>query len=86
MLLAPGGKEFWATSNGEGRIFVFDAASRKQIDVIDMPLFGDPHGLVWVRYDEAGNPAVIRDQGGFHNGENPYTTSSEPAATAQAGH
>ena len=53
VLLAPGGKEFWATANGEGRIFVFDAESREQIDVIDMPLFGDPHGLAWVRYDAA---------------------------------
>jgi DNA-binding beta-propeller fold protein YncE len=71
VLLAPNGKEMWATSNGEGRIFVFDTATRKQTKVIDMPQFGDAHGLVWVHYDEDGTARVIRDQGGFHHGVNP---------------
>ena len=71
VLLAPNGKEFWLTSNGEGRIYVFDAESRKRTHMIDMPKFGDPHGLVWVHYDEQGNSKVVRDQGGFHNGINP---------------
>ncbi len=71
VLLSPNGKEMWATSNGEGRIFVYDAETRKQIKIIDMPQFGDAHGLVWVHYDEDGNARVIRDQGGFHNGINP---------------
>lgn len=71
VLLAPNGKEMWATSNGEGRIYVFDTATHEQIKVIDMPQFGDPHGLVWVHYDERGRPRVVRDQGGFHNGVNP---------------
>jgi len=71
VLLAPNGKEMWATSNGEGRIYVFDAATHEQIKVIDMPQFGDPHGLVWVHYDDQGQPRVVRDQGGFHNGVNP---------------
>jgi len=71
VLLAPNGKEMWVTSNGEGRIYVFDAATREQIKVIDMPGFGDPHGLVWVKYDDDGNALVVRDQGGFHNGVNP---------------
>jgi DNA-binding beta-propeller fold protein YncE/mono/diheme cytochrome c family protein len=71
VLLAPNGKEMWATSNGEGRIYVFDASTHEQIAVIDMPQFGDPHGLVWVHYDDAGRARVVRDQGGFHNGVNP---------------
>jgi len=71
VLLSPNGREMWATSNGEGRVFVFDQATREQIKVIDMPQFGDPHGTVWVHYDEDGNSRVIRDQGGFHNGINP---------------
>jgi len=71
VLLAPNGKEMWVTSNGEGRIYVFDAATREQIKVIDMPGRGDPHGLVWVKYDDDGNARVVRDQGGFHNGVNP---------------
>jgi len=71
LLLAPNGREFWATSNGEGRIYVFDAVAREQTHVIDMPQYGDPHGLVWVHYDEDGVSKVVRDQGGFHNGVDP---------------
>ncbi|MDT8399126.1 MAG: hypothetical protein RQ899_10975 [Pseudomonadales bacterium] len=71
LLLAPNGKEFWATSNGEGRIYVFDEATHEQSHVIDMPGFGDPHGLVWVHYDDRGQSRVVRDQGGFHNGIDP---------------
>ena len=61
----------WATSKGEGRIYVFDSSSRKQKTVIQMPQNGDPHGLVWVHYDENGDSAVVRDQGGFRNGVQP---------------
>jgi mono/diheme cytochrome c family protein len=71
LLLAPNGKEMWATSNGEGRIYVFDADTREQKTVIQMPQNGDPHGLVWVHYDENGDSKVVRDQGGFRNGINP---------------
>ena len=71
VLLAPNGKEFWATSNGEGSILVYDAASCEKTNVIAMPSFGDPHGLVWVHHDDSGNSTVVRDQGGFHNGINP---------------
>jgi len=71
VLLSPNGKEMWVTSNGEGRIYVFDAKTRERLDVIDMPYFGNPHGLVWVKYDEDGNGRVVRDQGNFHNGINP---------------
>ena len=71
VLLSPNGKEIWATSNGEGRIYIYDAATHKQITVIQMPQNGDPHGLVWVHYDADGKSAVVRDQGGFHGGINP---------------
>jgi DNA-binding beta-propeller fold protein YncE len=71
VLLSPNGKEMWVTSNGEGRIYVFDAETREQLDVIDMPGRGDPHGLVWVKYDDDGSARVVRDQGGFHNGVHP---------------
>ena len=78
VLLSPDGKEMWSTSNGEGRIYVFDAETKEQKNVIDMP-GGDPHGLVWVQYDEDGNGKVVRDQGGFHNGVNP--ANGNPLAT-----
>ena len=71
LLLAPNGKEMWATSNGEGRIYVFDTETREKKTVIQMPQNGDPHGLVWVHYDENGDSKVVRDQGGFRNGINP---------------
>ena len=70
-VLSPDGKEMWATSNGEGSIYVFDAETREQIEVIHMPHRGEPHGLVWVAYDENGEGRVVRDQGGFHNGVHP---------------
>ncbi len=71
VLLAPNGREMWATSNAEGRLYVYDAESREQIKVIDMPGNGDAHGLSWVHYDENGVPSTVRDQGNFHNGVNP---------------
>ena len=71
VLLSPDGTEMWATSNGEGSIYVFDAQTREQLKVIHMPHRGEPHGLVWVKYDENGEGRVVRDQGGFHNGVHP---------------
>jgi DNA-binding beta-propeller fold protein YncE len=71
VLLAPNGHEFWCTSNAEGRIYVFDAETHEQTHVIDMPKSGDPHGVVFVHYDENGVSKVVRDQGGFHNGIDP---------------
>ncbi len=61
----------WATSNGEGRIYVYDAESKELIRKIEMPGNGDAHGLIWVHYDENGRAATVRDQGNFHNGVNP---------------
>ena len=71
VLLAPNGKEMWATSNAEGRLYVYDAETRELITKIDMPGNGDAHGLAWIHYDENGVPRTVRDQGNFHNGVNP---------------
>ncbi|MGH1464806.1 MAG: c-type cytochrome [Cognatishimia sp.] len=71
VLLSPNGKEVWGTSNGEGRLYVWDAETKEELRVIDMPGHGDAHGLVWVNYDENGDSRVVRDQGGFHNGIHP---------------
>ena len=71
VLLAPNGKEMWATSNIEGKVWVFDAETHEQIKIIEMPGAGNPHGTVWVHYDADGTARVVRDQGGFHNGINP---------------
>ena len=71
VLLDPTGKEMWATANGDGIIYVFDAETHKQTDQIIMPGYGAPHGLIWVYYDENGEASVVRDQGNFHSGINP---------------
>ena len=71
VLLSPNGKEMWATSNGEGRIFVYDTETKELIRKIDMPGNGDAHGLIWVHYDENGVSRTVRDQGNFHGGINP---------------
>jgi len=59
------------TSNGEGKVLVFNADTRKLSKTINMPGYGDAHGLVWVHYDKQGNSKVVGDQGGFHNGVDP---------------
>jgi len=71
VLLSPNGREMWATANGDAQIFVYDAATREETHVIDMPNWGEPHGLVWVHYDMDGNARVVRDQGGFRGGIDP---------------
>ncbi len=71
VLLAPNGREMWGTSNADGALYVFDAERREQTHKIDMPNFGDAHGLVFVWYDDELQPHVVRDQGGFHSGINP---------------
>jgi DNA-binding beta-propeller fold protein YncE len=71
VLLSPNGREMWGTSNADGVIYVFDTATREQTHAIEMPGLGEPHGLVFVWYDDAGQAHVVRDQGGFHSGVNP---------------
>ena len=71
VLLGPTGRDFWLTSNGEGSIYIFDAATKQRKQIIQMPNAGDPHGLVWVHYDTRDRARVVRDQGGFHNGVDP---------------
>lgn len=71
VLLAPNGREMWGTSNADGRIYVFDTEERVQTHAIDMPGFGDAHGLVFLWYDDDLVPHVVRDQGGFHSGVDP---------------
>jgi hypothetical protein len=78
VLLSPNGEEFWATSNAEGSLYVFDAAERELITKIQMPGGGDAHGLAWVHYDEDGNSRLVRDQGGFTNSVDPRNGRSLP--------
>lgn len=71
VVLAPNGREMWGTSNADGVVYVFDTDAHIQTHAIEMPNFGDAHGLVFVWYDDDLVPHVVRDQGGFHSGINP---------------
>jgi DNA-binding beta-propeller fold protein YncE len=71
IILSPDGKEMWTSSNGSGKLFVYDAATRDEKAVINMPGFGDPHGVAFVYYDEDDKARLVNDQHGFHNGVNP---------------
>ncbi len=71
VLLAPNGREMWATSNGDGSLYVFDTETQEQTHVIAMPGLGEPHGLAFVWYDDDGVAHVVRDQGNFRSGVNP---------------
>ena len=35
VLLAPNGREMWATSNAEGRLYVYDAENRAFVNEVD---------------------------------------------------
>lgn len=71
VLLSPNGEEMWVSSNGSGKLFVYDVASRKLKSEIHLPGYGDPHGMPFVYYDESGASHLIADQNGFHNGVDP---------------
>ncbi|MBI3977777.1 MAG: PQQ-binding-like beta-propeller repeat protein [Chloroflexi bacterium] len=71
LILSPDGKEMWATSNGDGKIYVYDAATYALLAAIRMPGFGDAHGLVFVHHDATGKGRVVADQGDFHAGVDP---------------
>jgi len=71
IILSPDGTEMWTSSNGSGKLFVYDAQTREEKAVINMPGFGDPHGVSFIYYDEDDKARVVNDQHGFHNGVNP---------------
>ena len=68
IILSPDGKEMWTSSNGSGKLYVYDAKTREEKAVINMPGFGDPHGVNFVYYDEDDKARLVVDQHGFHNG------------------
>lgn len=68
LVLTPNGKEIWATSNGSGKILVYDVDSHDMTYEIHLPGYGDAHGLPFVYYETADKGLVVADQHGFHNG------------------
>ena len=61
----------WVSSNGSGKLFVYDVETRKLKGEIHLPGYGDPHGMPFVYYDEDGSSRLVADQNGFHNGVDP---------------
>ena len=71
LTLSPDGKEVWASANDSGALVVMNAADHSVTDRIYMPLYGDPHGVVFVAYGADGKGRVVADQGDFHGGIDP---------------
>ncbi len=68
VILSPNGKEMWVSSNGAGKLFVYDVKSREEIAQIHLPGYGDAHGMPFVHYYEDGKGRLVVDQNGFHGG------------------
>lgn len=66
IILSLDGTEVWASANDSGTVFVIDAVTHETTAEIPLPQFGDPHGFVFVYYDENGVGRVVADQGDFH--------------------
>lgn len=70
-LISPDGSELWIDNN-MGYITIFDAKTYAMKTEITMPLLADPHGGVFVQYDNKGKGHVVMDIGGPHGGVSPY--------------
>ncbi|MBI2938942.1 MAG: YncE family protein [Chloroflexi bacterium] len=71
LVLSPDGKEMWATSNGDGKIYVYDTTTYALLAAISLPGYGDAHGLAFAHYGSDGKGRVVADQGDFHGGVDP---------------
>lgn len=63
LYVSPDGKELWITNNNSFEVIVLDLETESIIARIPMPNSGDPHALVFVEYNESGEPRVVADQG-----------------------
>jgi DNA-binding beta-propeller fold protein YncE len=61
VILAPNGKEIWATSNAWGQIYIVDMETYKVVKTIDGYGRGSLHGAVWVQFDENLKSTVLQD-------------------------
>ncbi len=75
-VLSPDGTELWIDNN-MGYIDVFDIKTLDMKAEIAMPLLADPHGGVFVQYDNTGAGHVVMDTGGPHGGVSPYVFDNE---------
>jgi len=75
-VLSPDGTELWIDNN-MGYIDVFDVETLEMKAEITMPLLADPHGGVFVQYDNTGAGHVVMDTGGPHGGVSPYVFDNE---------
>jgi DNA-binding beta-propeller fold protein YncE/plastocyanin len=75
-IISPDGTELWIDNN-MGYVTVFDLKTLDLKAEITMPLLADPHGGVFVQYDNKGNGHVVMDTGGPHGGVSPYVFDNE---------
>lgn len=75
-IISPDGSELWIDNN-MGYVTVFDIKTLELIAEITMPLLSDPHGGVFVQYDNKGVGHVVMDTGGPHGGVSPYVFDNE---------
>lgn len=74
-LISPDGDELWIDNN-MGYVTIFDLETLDLTHEITMPLLADPHGGVFVQYDDDGNGHVVMDIGGPHGGVSPYAADN----------
>ncbi|MEH6581633.1 MAG: c-type cytochrome [Halioglobus sp.] len=92
VVLAPNGKEIWATSNAWGQIYVIDAESKEITKTLDMYGRGSTHGAVFVYFGDDLKPQVMQDSHEFIERtpalDKPFRTyyvvDREPSGTAAA--
>ncbi len=75
-VLSPDGAELWIDNN-MGYLDVFDIKTMGMKAEITMPLLADPHGGVFVQYDQSGKGHVVMDTGGPHGGVSPYVFDNQ---------
>ena len=75
-VLSPDGTELWIDNN-MGYLDVFDVKTLEMKAEITMPFLADPHGGVFVQYDNTGKGHVVMDTGGPHGGVSPYVFDNQ---------
>jgi YVTN family beta-propeller protein len=61
VIMAPNGKEVWATSNASGQIYVIDTATKEVTNNINMDGRGSTHGAVFVKFEDGKTPLFLQD-------------------------
>ncbi len=77
--LSPDGKELWSVDNASQEVIIIDASTDQVVKRITTPNRGDPHSVIFVRYNEQGQGTVVKD-----HLEHPATGVSVPPKSGGA--